>query len=113
MTDEEKGLVENNFSLATYWANKWYAEVNIDLDDLISITSYGLVKAAISFDSSRKCKFSTYATKVMYNEVLMELRRRRKHSHVVHLDDPIIEGNGRVLTIGDTIADPYNMIEYC
>lgn len=102
MTNEEKALVEDNIALATYIANKWYVSCGIDMDEAVSICRYGMVKAAMAFNADRGCKFSTFASKVMNNEVLSELRRRRREVISVSMEEEIPGTKG--VTIGDAIS---------
>ena len=69
----------------------------------LSAAEYGLVKAAMSFEEERGFCFSTYAVRVMENEIRMELRKRNRRKKVVYFGDPVSGAEG--LTLGDTIAD--------
>ena len=58
-------------------AKKYYAQPS-DQEDLISIGTIGLMKAVDTFDSTRKARFSTYASRCIENELRMHFRRERK-----------------------------------
>ena len=97
-------LVLNNMKLAynTAWKMK---STGIELEDLQSLALLGLVKAAKAFDEEREYKFSTFAIKIMRNEILQEVRRQRKQRNQVSLNSPIAEG---LYTLADVIEDKRN-----
>ena len=105
MTEKEIRLVEENVSLAGYVAKRWVKQAGIEWEDALSAAEYGLVKAAMSFEEGRGFCFSTYAVRVMENEIRMELRKRNRNRRkkVVYFGDPVSGAEG--LTLGDTIAD--------
>ena len=61
----------------------------MELDDLISIGTIGLMKATATFDPAKTARLSTYAAKCIDNELLMLFRSRSKFSREVSLYDPI------------------------
>lgn len=81
----------------------------MDRDEVISAAEYGLVKAARGFDPDRG-RFSTYAGRVMENEIRMELRRQNRRSRELHFEAPIEGTDG--LTMKDMIADPRDCFEF-
>ena len=103
MTEKEIRLVEENVPLAGYVAKRWVKQAGIEWEDALSAAEYGLVKAAMSFEEGRGFCFSTYAVRVMENEIRMELRKRNRRKKVVYFGDPVSGAEG--LTLGDTIAD--------
>lgn len=113
MTHEETKLVEDNVSLARYVARTWVEKTGMETDDAVSAAMYGLVKAATTFKLDKGYKFSTYAVKVMQNEMLMEMRKYKARQNDVHLDDVIAEKDGKVMTIGDTVADKRDLFGVC
>lgn len=74
LTRQESIIVENNIGLARSVAHTYVHKCTLDWDDLHQIGSIGLMKAAKSYDSSKGVKFSTYATRIITNEVLSALR---------------------------------------
>lgn len=88
---EINDLITKNEKLAYYIANKYKAKVKscIEFDDLKSICLLGLVKAGNTFDLSRNVEFSTYACKIMINEILIELKKSyiKKCKNIVNLED--------------------------
>ncbi len=102
MTEERSKLIEDNLMFAYSMANK-FCGVPIEYDDLIGIANYGLVKAAQKFDYGAGYSFTTYAGKVISNEILQFLRKQKKHLYVLSLEEPIQDTEN--ITLEDTIAD--------
>ena len=106
-TDE---LVKQNLGLVGL-VLKGIVKENQDRDDLFQIGSIGLIKAAQSFDESKKIKFATYACRCINNEIFMEFRRRKRYSKDVSIETPIKEQEGENLVLGDLIEDKKANIE--
>ena len=81
-------LIEKNLRLVAHVCKK-YSSTNIDLDDLISIGTIGLIKGINSFNPSKSVKLSTYVSRGIDNEILMFLRSTKKLGAEVFLEDPI------------------------
>ena len=81
--DEEakNELIEHNLRLVAHIIKKYYASYR-DQEDLISIGTIGLIKAASTFNSSKGTKFATYASRCIENEILMD---------IVQSDENIVE----------------------
>lgn len=109
MTEKEIKLVEKNIPLALHIAKRWAERTGIDRDDAISAAEYGLVKAARGFNPDRG-RFSTYAGRIMENEIRMELRKRKRRSRELYFEDPIKGTDG--LRLKDIIADPRDCFEF-
>lgn len=88
--DEEakKILIEHNLRLVTHICKK-YSNSNIEMDDLISIGSIGLIKGINTFNSKKSIKLSTYISKCIDNEILMYIRSIKKQNNEVYLEDSI------------------------
>ena len=80
-------LIERNLRLVVYIARK-FDNTGIDLDDLISIGSIGLIKAINSYNVEKKIKLATFASRCIENEILMYLRRTQKTKGEVSFDEP-------------------------
>ncbi len=80
---------------------------------IVSIGTIGLIKAAITFDTSKEIAFSTYASRCIKNEIFMHYRKSNKYAKEISIDEPIgDDGKGNKLKLGDTIKDPKsNFIE--
>ena len=106
-------LIRHNLRLVAHIAKKYYAAPG-DQEDLISIGTVGLIKAVNTFDSTRPARFSTYASKCIENEILMQLRRKRREPGVLSLQDTLETGrDGSALTVQDTLQDEACMEEDC
>ncbi len=108
-------LIEHNLRLVVYIARR-FINTGVDLDDLISVGSIGLIKAVSSFSADKKVKLATYASRCIENEILMHLRKISKIKNEVSFDEPLntdYDGNELVLkdvmgTDGDAV---YKKIE--
>lgn len=109
------GLIEHNLRLVVYISRR-FENTGVELDDLVSIGTIGLIKAINSFDADKNIKLATYASRCIENEILMFLRRTAKLKSEVSFDEPLNtdwEGNELVLsdvmgTDGDAV---YKKIE--
>lgn len=89
MTEEQEKLAVENIGLAKHIALTWNRTINMELDDLIGIAQLGLVKASIKFDQNKGVRFSTFAARVIENEILMELRRLKKVLPAVSIEEMV------------------------
>ena len=93
-------LVEHNLRLVVYIARR-FQNTGVDMDDLISVGTMGLIKAVGSFSSDKNVKLATFASRCIENEILMYLRRLAKLKNEVSFDEPLNtdhEGNELVLS---------------
>lgn len=105
-----KTLAERNIRLAINIANSFY-NTGIDENELFSISLFGLVKSAKKFNPNLGYKFSTYATSVIRNEIIGEIKNRKRYIYSqVSLND-IIEDNFDECTFErkDLISDCFNV----
>ncbi|MBQ3597190.1 MAG: RNA polymerase sporulation sigma factor SigE [Clostridia bacterium] len=108
-------LIEHNLRLVVYIARR-FENTGIDLDDLVSVGTIGLIKAVNSFNAEKNIKLATYASRCIENEILMHLRKTARIKTEVSFDEPLNtdwEGNELVLsdvmgTDGDVV---YKKIE--
>lgn len=99
-------LIERNLRLVAHVVKK-YQGAEVDLDDLISIGTIGLIKAISTFDSCKSVRLSTYAARCIDNELLMMLRSRKKYSKEVSLYEPIgTDKEGNEISLLDVIESP-------
>lgn len=108
-------LIEHNLRLVVYIAKK-FENTGIDIEDLISVGTIGLIKAVNSFDNSRNIKLATYASRCIENEILMFLRKMVKIKNEVSIDEPLnVDGEGNQLLLCDILGTEtdtvYNEIE--
>ncbi len=96
-------LIERNMRLVAHIVKK-YSQPELDIDDLISIGTIGLIKAVDSFNSEKSNRIGTYAAKCIDNEILMYLRAERKRSRDVSLFESIgTDKEGNEITYVDVI----------
>ncbi len=104
--DEEarNQLIERNLRLVVYTAQK-FENTNVNIEDLISIGTIGLIKAIGSFDGEKNIKIATFASRCIENEILMHLRKVAKTKREVSLDEPLnIDSDGNELCISDILS---------
>lgn len=106
-------LVEHNLRLVVYIARR-FENTGINIEDLISIGTIGLMKAIGTYRLEKKIKLATYASRCIENEILMYIRKTANQKTEISLDEPInmdCEGNELLLsdilgTDEDTISRP-------
>ena len=81
-------LIEHNLRLVVYIAKK-FESTGVNVEDLISIGTIGLIKAVNTFKVEKNIKLATYASRCIENEILMYLRRNNKIKGEVSLDEPL------------------------
>ena len=103
----KKDLIEHNLRLVVYIARK-FDNTKIELDDLISVGSVGLIKAVNTFNLDKKIKLATYASRCIENEILMHLRKISKVKGEISLDEPLnVDYEGNELLLSDVLGtDP-------
>ncbi|MGN1134494.1 MAG: RNA polymerase sporulation sigma factor SigK [Oscillospiraceae bacterium] len=98
-------LIEHNLRLVAHIIKKYYSNAG-DQEDLISIGTIGLIKAVSTFDYTKGCRFATYGSRCVENEILMHFRGQKKTAGDLHFDEPIeTDKNGNQLTLIDIISD--------
>ena len=97
-------LILHNLRLCAHIAKK-YARTGREQDDLVSIGTIGLIKAVNTFNSEKKIKLATYASRCIENEILMHLRRTCKLKLEVSIDEPLnTDGDGNELLLSDVLG---------
>ena len=97
-------LVERNLRLVVYIAKK-FENTGIGIEDLISIGTIGLMKGVNTFNSDKKIKLATYASRCIENEILMYLRKNSKIKGEVSIDEPLNkDGDGNELLLSDILG---------
>ena len=91
-------LIERNLRLVVYIAKR-FDNTGVDIEDLISIGTIGLIKAVGSFRPDKNIKLATFASRCIENEILMHLRSE------VSLDEPLnVDWEGNVLLLSDVLG---------
>lgn len=108
-------LIERNLRLVVYISRK-FENTGIDVEDLISIGTIGLIKAVNTFKLNKNIKLATYASRCIENEILMYLRKNNKKKVEVSFDEPLnIDLDGNELLLSDVLGtendEIYKVIE--
>ena len=114
--DARGKLIEHNLRLVAYIVNKNYPEAvrgcQQDADDLISIGTIGLIRAAETFDYTKGRRFSTYASRCIDNQIKMHFRKIKRQQSEVYINEPLeTDSEGNTLTIADILASNVNIEE--
>ncbi|MBD7964374.1 RNA polymerase sporulation sigma factor SigE [Fictibacillus norfolkensis] len=103
-------LIERNLRLVVYIARK-FENTGINIEDLISIGTIGLIKAVNTFNPEKKIKLATYASRCIENEILMYLRRNNKTRSEVSFDEPLnVDWDGNELLLSDVLGTDDDII---
>ncbi|HWP97946.1 MAG TPA: RNA polymerase sporulation sigma factor SigK [Syntrophomonadaceae bacterium] len=104
-------LIEHNLRLVAHVVRK-YEGSRVDMDDLISIGTIGLIKAIKSFKNERGVRLATYSARCIENEVLMHLRNVKKVRQDIYLYDPIgHDKEGNEISLIDVLATDNDIID--
>lgn len=107
----ENDLIELNDKFIYFKCHK-FKTVKLSEDDKHAIGMFGMLKAIRTFDISKGVKFITYAARIIDNEILMELRRGKRHLGVASLEETVFSGaDGSELRIEDAVSDTNVNIE--
>ena len=102
--DARQLLIERNLRLVVY-ISKRFENTGINIEDLISIGTIGLIKAVNTFKSGRKIKLATYASRCIENEILMYLRKISSRKTEVSFDEPLnTDWDGNELLLSDILG---------
>lgn len=104
--DEEakQQLIVHNLRLVVYIAKK-FESTGINVEDLISIGTIGLIKAVNTFSPEKNIKLATYASRCIENEILMYLRKNQNRRKEISIDEPLnIDWDGNELLLSDILG---------
>ena len=108
--DAKNCLIEHNLRLVVYIARK-FDNTGINVEDLISIGTIGLIKAINTFKMDKNIKLATYASRCIENEILMYLRRTTKTKTEVSIDEPLnVDWEGNELLLSDILGTDVDVI---
>ncbi|MBR1983353.1 MAG: RNA polymerase sporulation sigma factor SigE [Clostridia bacterium] len=103
-------LIEHNLRLVVYIARR-FENTGVDLDDLVSVGTIGLIKAVNSFNAEKNIKLATYASRCIENEILMHLRRTVKLKSEVSFDEPLnTDWEGNELVLSDVMGTDSDVV---
>lgn len=106
----KKILIEHNLRLVVYIAKR-FENTGINLEDLISIGTIGLIKAINTYDAEKKIKLATYASRCIENEILMYLRKTNNQKAEVSFDEPLnTDWDGNELLLSDILGTDSDMV---
>ena len=103
-------LIERNLRLVVYIARR-FENTNINIEDLISIGTIGLIKAINTYDAAKNIKLATYASRCIENEILMFLRKTSGQKTEVSFDEPLnTDWDGNELLLSDILGTDSDMV---
>ena len=103
-------LIERNLRLVVYIAKK-FENAGVNVEDLSSIGTIGLIKAVNTFKMDKNIKLATYASRCIENEILMYLRRTSKLKSEVSLDEPLnVDWDGNELLLSDILGTEGDLV---
>ena len=103
-------LIEHNLRLVVYIARR-FENTGVNIEDLISIGTIGLIKAIGTYRRDKNIKLATYASRCIENEILMHIRKISCQKAEVSLDEPInMDYDGNELLLSDILGTEEDMI---
>ena len=103
-------LIEHNLRLVVFLSKK-YESTKIDMEDLVSIGSIGLIKGINTFKGDKNIKLATYCSRCIDNEILMHIRKNRKRNLDVSLDESLsFDKEGNELTLKDVLGTESDIV---
>ncbi len=106
----KQALIERNLRLVVYIARR-FENTGVNLEDLISIGTIGLIKAISTYRLDKKIKLATYASRCIENEILMHIRKISGQKAEVSLDEPInMDYDGNELLLSDILGTDEDMV---
>lgn len=103
-------LIEHNLRLVVYISRR-FENTGVDLEDLISIGTIGLIKAIGTYRRDKNIKLATYASRCIENEILMHIRKISNQKTEVSLDEPInMDHDGNELLLSDVLGTEEDLI---
>lgn len=104
-------IIEHNLRLVVHVVKKYRSSPE-EQEELVSIGTFGLMKAVDTFDFRKGARFSTYAARCVENEILMHFRARKKHLSDISMNEPAMtDKDGNTLTLMDTLEDGTDLEE--
>ncbi len=102
--EEREKLITHNLRLVVFIAKKFESS-GVNVEDLISIGTIGLIKAVNTFRTEKNIKLATYASRCIENEILMFLRKTSQQKNEVSIDEPLnVDYDGNELLIADVLG---------
>ena len=103
-------LIEHNLRLVAYIARR-FENTGINIEDLISIGTIGLIKAVGTYKPAKNIKLATYASRCIENEILMYLRKTANQKTEVSFDEPLnTDWDGNELLLSDVLGTDADVV---
>ena len=108
--DARNILIEHNLRLVVFLAKK-YENTKIDLEDLVSIGTIGLIKGVNTYKLDKNIKLATYASRCIDNEILMYLRKTKKKRTEISFEDSLsFDADGNELHLEDVLGTESDIV---
>lgn len=105
-------LIVHNLRLVVYIAKK-FENSGVNIEDLVSIGTIGLIKAVNTFRPDKNIKLATYSSRCIENEILMHLRKVNQQKNDISLDEPLnVDWDGNELLLSDVLGSDGLEINY-
>ena len=106
----KNALIEHNLRLVVYIARR-FENTGINIEDLISIGTIGLIKAINTYNPEKNIKLATYASRCIENEILMHLRKSANQKGEVSFDEPLnTDWDGNELLLSDVLGTDGDLV---
>ena len=103
-------LIEHNLRLVVFLAKK-YENTKVDLEDLVSIGTIGLIKGVNTYKLDKNIKLATYASRCIDNEILMYLRKNKKKRTEISFEDSLsFDADGNELHLEDVLGTESDVV---
>lgn len=103
-------LIEHNLRLVVFLAKK-YENTKVDLEDLVSIGTIGLIKGVNTYKLDKNIKLATYASRCIDNEILMFLRKNKKRKCDISFEDSLsYDSEGNELHLEDILGTDFDIV---
>lgn len=110
-SEKQRELVLQNQKLV-YYLVKQLNVVHNNFEDMVSIGTIGLIKAAASYDYEKDIRFATYATRCIKNEIFMYFRKENMRANDISLEASLsVDSDGNELTLSEIVASPGDFTE--
>ena len=108
--NQKQRLIEHNLRLVVYIARR-FENTGVNLEDLISIGTIGLIKAIGTYRRDKNIRLATYASRCIENEILMHIRKIANQKTEVSLEEPInMDGEGNELLLSDILGTDEDVV---
>ena len=108
--DAKQTLIERNLRLVVYISRR-FENTGINIEDLISIGTIGLIKSINTYNHEKNIKLATYASRCIENEILMYLRKTNNQKTEVSFDEPLnTDWDGNELLLSDILGTDSDII---